>query len=104
MDFTDGVLENEVGITRYIQVPVYPNCILNKLAELEDRSSRNNLCVDGIKEEKKEALEMCETKVKEISQEKLEIKEGIITERANRPKWKTTRNNTAGNISSQEQL
>lgn len=98
MDFTDGVLEKEVEklhenmqdfdveLRDKYKYQVYPNCILNKLAELEDRSSRSNLCVDGIKEEKNEALEMCETKVKEISQEKLEIKEDIITESANRTK------------------
>ena len=98
MDFLDGLLENEVEklhenmqhldveLRDIYKYQVDSNCILNKLAELEDRSSRNNFCVDGIKEEKNETLEMCETKVKEISQEKLEIEEDIITERANRTK------------------
>ena len=57
---------------------------LEKLAELEDRSSRDNLCIDGINEEKGETWEMCETKVKNSFQEKLEIREGIIIERAHR--------------------
>ena len=42
---------------------VYPNYILDKFAELEDRSRKNNLPIDGINDEKGETWEMCETKV-----------------------------------------
>ena len=75
---------------------VDPNYVLDKLAELEDRSRRNNLLIDGIKKKKRETWEMCETKIKNIIQEKLEIHEDIIIERAHRTNGKTTRNNTAG--------
>ena len=38
---------------RYIYVyKVDSNYVPEKLAELEDRSRRNNLCIDGINEEK----------------------------------------------------
>ena len=65
---------------------VDPNHILDKLAELEGRSRRNNLRIDGINEEKSEIWEMCETKIKNIFQEKLEIHDVIIVERAHRTK------------------
>ena len=74
---------------------VDPNYVLDKFAELQDRSRRNNLRTDGINEEKGKTWEMCETKIKNIFQEKLEIHDDIIIERAHRTKGKTTRNNTA---------
>ena len=91
--------ENMKGVDARIrdiyEYQVDPNHILDKLPELEGRSRRNNLCIDGINEEKGEIWEMCETKIKNIFQEKLEIHDGIIVERAHRTKGKTTRNNTA---------
>lgn len=44
-----------------------------------------------------------QTKVKEIFQEKLEIEKDIITEHVESTKWRTIKNNTAGNKISQEQ-
>ena len=107
LDFTEDVLEKKVEkleenmkdvdarIRDIYEYQVDPNCVLDKLAELEDRSRRNNLRIDGINEEKGETWEMCETKIKNIFQEKLEIHDDIIIERAHRTKGKTTRNNTA---------
>ena len=52
------------GRVRYMnEYQVYPNYILDKFAELEDRSRKNNLPIDGINDEKGETWEMCETKV-----------------------------------------
>ena len=65
---------------------VDPNYVLDKLVELEGRSSRNNLSIDGINEEKDETWKICETKIKNIFQEKLEIHDEIIIERTHRTK------------------
>ena len=40
-----------------------PNDVSSKLIELEDRSRRNNLRIDGIEETLKETLEDCEIKI-----------------------------------------
>ena len=104
LDFTEEALEKKVEKleenmkhvdARMQQTQVDSNYVLDKLAELEDRSRSNNLRIDGINEEKNETWKMCETKIKNIFQEKLEIHDDIIIERAHRTKGKTTRNNTA---------
>ena len=71
MDFTEDVLGKKVEkleenmkdvdarIRDIYEYQVDPNYVLVKLAELEDRSLRNNLRIDGINEEKGEAWEMC---------------------------------------------
>ena len=43
---------------------VDPNYVLDKVAELEDRSRRNNLRIDEINKEKGETWEMCEIRLK----------------------------------------
>ena len=107
LDFTEDVLGKKVEklkenmkdvdtrIRDIYEYHVDPNYVLDKPVELEDRSSRNNLSIDGINEEKDETWEMCETKIKNIFQEKQEIRNKIIIERTHRTKGKTTRNNTA---------
>ena len=55
--------------------------IQDKISEIEDRSRRNNVRVDGITEEKGETWEDCKNKVLEILKDKLEI-ENVIIERA----------------------
>ena len=66
LDFAEDVLEKKVGkleenmkdvdvrIRDIYEYQVDPNYVVDKLAELEDRSSRNNLRIDGINEEKGE--------------------------------------------------
>ena len=78
LDFTEEVLEKKVEkleenmkdvdarIQDIYEYQVDPNYVLEKLAELEDRSRRNNLRIDGINEEKRETWEMCETKIRNI--------------------------------------
>ena len=44
-----------------------PNDISSKLIELEDRSRRNNLRMDGIEETPNETWEDCEIKIKELT-------------------------------------
>ena len=65
------------GINEY---QVDPNYVLDKLAELEGRSRRKNLRIDGINEEKDETCEMCDTNIKNIFKENLEIHKGITVD------------------------
>ena len=82
--------EVDARIQDIYEYQVDPNYVLDKLAELEDRSRWNNLHIDGINEEKGKTCEMCETKIKNIFQEKLEIHDDIIIERAH--SWNKTKN------------
>ena len=59
-----------------------------KFTDLEDRSRRNNLRIDGVAEENGESWDDCEQKVKEIFMDKLELENVIIIERAHRAKKK----------------
>jgi hypothetical protein len=60
------------------------SAVEDKLAELEDRSRRNNLRFNGIMEEKGETWEESEGKVKEVLQKELGINGVIKIERAHR--------------------
>ena len=55
-----------------------------KLADLEDRSHRNNLGFDGFEEETNETWEESEIKITDFVKEKLGIEEEILIERAHR--------------------
>ena len=46
-------------------------CVQNKLTALEDRSCRNNIKIDGIKETKGERWNECEEKVQDMFAQKL---------------------------------
>ena len=67
--------------------------IKSKLRELEDRSSRNNLRIDGIKENYTETRTDTEEKVKNIFEYNLEVK-GVQTERAHRTGSNDTKDRT----------
>jgi len=54
-----------------------------KLRMLEDRSRRNNLKIDGIKEMDKETWDDCEKRIKEVLKNNLKM-DGIEIERAHR--------------------
>ena len=60
--------------------------VKNKLVDLEDRSRRSNLRIDGIKEKDGESWEYCEAKVEKLFREKLLIEDNIIIERGHRAK------------------
>ncbi|XP_065684296.1 uncharacterized protein LOC136096680 [Hydra vulgaris] len=60
------------------------NIIKDKLAELEDRSRRNNLRFNGIQESENETWEESEKKIHEILNSRLGINNNIIIERAHR--------------------
>ena len=61
-----------------------PEEVSSKLIELEDRSRRNNLRIDGIKEKPNETWEECEENVQEMIKEKLGITEPIEIDRCHR--------------------
>ena len=60
-----------------------PHEVEKKLTDLEDRSRRNNLRIDGVAEENRETWDDCERKVKEIIMDKLELE----VHRAKRSKY-----------------
>ena len=57
-----------------------------KLRDIEDRSRRNNLRIDGVIESEKETWEETEEKVLNIFTNELGIREAIVIERAHRTK------------------
>ena len=59
--------------------------IRNKLTELEDRSRRNNIGIDGRAEEPGETWEECERKVQRLLREEPDIND-VVIERAHRVK------------------
>ncbi|XP_065642142.1 uncharacterized protein LOC136073830 [Hydra vulgaris] len=60
------------------------NIIKDKLAELEDRSRRNNLRFNGIQESENETWEESEKKIHELLNSRLGINNNIIIERAHK--------------------
>ena len=71
-----------------------PAFIEEKLIDLEDRSRRNNLRADGIKERPNETWEDCENQLHTLFKECLGIGEEVVIERAHRVK---TDKNKKGN-------
>ena len=57
-----------------------------KLAEVGNRSRRNNSRIDGIQDEYGEMLEISKAKATKVFKEKLEIEKDIMIERAHRTK------------------
>ena len=96
IEFTEEVLEEKVQIMHrkvssleekveeIYDYQIDPDEVQKKLTDLEDRSRRNNLLIDGVEEENGESWDDCERKVKEIFMKKLELENDIIIERAHR--------------------
>ena len=61
-----------------------PTFVMEKLTELEDRSWRNNVRIDGIPETPNETRESCEEEVKKIARNKLDITDDIEIDRCHR--------------------
>ena len=53
---------------------------------LEDRSRRNNLRIDGIKQKVGESWQDCEAEVEKLFREKLDIEDEVIIQRTHRAK------------------
>ena len=60
---------------------------------LEQRSRRNNLSIDGIKEKDRKIWEDCEAELEKFFREELGIEDKTITERADRTKNKKQKKN-----------
>ena len=54
-----------------------PDYVTNKLIELEDRSQRNNIRIDGIEEKQYETWDRCEEKVQKVTKDKLSIEDEV---------------------------
>ena len=61
-----------------------PDYVMEKLIELEDRSRRNNLQIDGISKVSHETWEMCEDSIKDLIKTNLEINDEIEIDRCHR--------------------
>lgn len=61
-----------------------PEDVSKKLIELEDRSRRNNLRIDGIQESDDESWEKCEEDLQNIIKDKLDIDKEIEIDRCHR--------------------
>ena len=97
LEFTQNNLEKKVDnvekrmekldsdIQEIYEYQIDPKYVQDKLTELEDRSRRNNIRIDGIKETKGETWNDCEEKVQDMFAQKLGL-DGIEIERAHRVK------------------
>ena len=93
VSFTEDVLEKKVssceeklwhlGQFKFPSVDEW-NETKDKINDLENRSRRNNIRIDGIPEDPKETWEQTEEKLKKVLHEKLNIDEDIKIERAHR--------------------
>ena len=103
LEFTENVLEEKVKkleercenmeteLQEFHNNQIDPDYIYNKLVDLEDRSRRCNLRIDGVTEKKGETWEQCEEEIQNIFKENLGL-ENINIERAHRSKGKTSSN------------
>ena len=72
---------------------VDPEYVTNKLIDLEDRSRRNNLRIDGISESRNGSREECEEEIQKVFNGKLGV-ENVQIERAHRSKRSKRNNNS----------
>ena len=61
-----------------------PTFVMEKLAELEDRSRRNNVRIDDIPEISNETWESCEEEIRKIIKNKLDITDDVELDRCHR--------------------
>ena len=80
------LLQNHKHYQQQQQQPVIPDLIeiKDKLNDLENRSRRNNLRIDGIIEEENESWSQSEKKLQEIIKDQLQFERDIEIERAHR--------------------
>ena len=96
LEFTQVQLEGETrnikGNIKHLELSIKgieddlldPHDVSSKLIELDDRSRRNSLCIDGIEETPNETWEDCEIKIQELIKNKLKINEHIEIDRCHR--------------------
>ena len=111
IEHTEKVLEDKVArveenlghiesrVQEIYDYQLDPTFIEDKLIDLEDRSRRNNLRVDGIKERPNEISEDCENELHTLFKESLGIEEEVVIERTHRVKTdKSKKGNTPRTI------
>ena len=75
MEHTDADLSDLSNrVDEIYDYQVDPEYVTNKLIDLEDRSRRNNLRIDGISESRNETWEECEGEMQKVFNEKLGVK------------------------------
>ena len=67
----------------------------DKISEMEERSCRNNIRVDGVTEEQGETWEDCENKLSEILRDKLEVADVTIERAYGVKPYQTQKNSKA---------
>ena len=94
LEFTENVIEKKIEkletelddlesrVQEIWHNQINPNYIQHKLVELEDRSRRNNLQIDGIEEEEGETWEISKVKATKVFKKKLGIDKAIMIEQA----------------------
>ena len=105
LEFTQNNLEEKVDnvekrmekldsdIQEIYEYLIDPKYVRDKLTELEDRSRRNNIRIDGIKETKGKTWNDCEEKVQDMFAQKLGL-DGIEIDCAHRVKRNNRDSNT----------
>ncbi|XP_065675883.1 uncharacterized protein LOC136092092 [Hydra vulgaris] len=83
LNFQENNISEKISqIKKYYDKEI--NSLYKKSIDLENRSRRNNLRIDGILETLGESWEDCEKAVKEIFKTKLKIQSEVVVERAHR--------------------
>ena len=83
LEYTEKELKEEIKSVKE-QCEIDNQMLRNKLRELEDRSRRNNIKIEGVKENENETWDDTAKKVEDIIKNKLGIKKHVIIERAHR--------------------
>ena len=81
----------ETELQEFYNNQIDPEYVYNKLVDIEDRSRRCNLRIDGVTKREGETWEKCEDEIQNVFMEKLGL-ENIDIERAYRSKGKTSSN------------
>ena len=84
----------ESDIQEIYEYQIDPKYVQDKLTELEGRSRRNNVRIDGIKETKGETWNDCQEKVQDMFAQKLGL-DGSEIERAHRVKHSSRDSNSS---------
>ena len=100
IEFTKNHLEEKVNKAEnkvIYDYRIYPDYVEHKLIDLEDRSRRNSLRVDGILETPGETWEDCEDKLQQVFQEILGLEFPNEIERAHRTSSRQNNTNNSNN-------
>ena len=87
LEFTEKELKDEIKAVK-IEYESEVNNLREKIREMEDRSRRNNIRVDGMKENENENWEVTKEKLQELIKNRLGIQNKVVIERAHRGKQK----------------